>query len=131
MPKGKPPPDKQWKPGQSGNPEGARRHDPIKRRIKKLTTEELENILNSILLAHPNEINAVSQENPTILKTWVASIVTKAVKNGDSGFLLLLLDRLVGKVTDKLKVTSDIQANVTTVNEAQVRAALAKIESEF
>lgn len=114
-----PPKEHQFKPGQSGNPEGARRHDPIKRRLKKLTSVELEEIINLILLTHPNELNKVTQDNPVLLKTWIASIVSKAVQKGDPSILFLLLDRLLGKVQDKVNVIAE-NHNINTDSQVVV-----------
>lgn len=92
--------------GQSGNPLGAAAHDKRRKRLKKLTTDEFEMIVNGILLADPVNLNNLTKENPSSLKTWVASIVAQGIKKGDSQSLFMLMDRLIGKVTDRLKVTS-------------------------
>lgn len=102
-------------PGQSGNPKGAAAHDQVKKKIKRLTSEELEKILNQILLADPKRLDEMTQENSSTLKTWIASICVTGIKKGDPSALLSLLDRMIGKVSDKLKVTSDSPSEASKV----------------
>lgn len=101
----------QWKPGQSGNPNGARAHNKELKRLRNLTTEQVIE-LGSFLLDHNIiELQAIVNDavnNPdsehTSLKIWIAKIVLTAGKKGDAKALDLLLNRIIGKVPDKLNI---------------------------
>jgi hypothetical protein len=97
--------------GVSGNPLGAGAHNPVKKKIKRLTVQELEKILNLILYADPAKLEEIAKNNPSILKMWIASIAQHGIKKGDPSALFALLDRLVGKVPDKMRVTSENMMN--------------------
>lgn len=101
-------PGRKFQKGQSGNPKGSSQNRRLKRRIKKLTTVQLDEILNTILLADPKDLSAVANQDSTVLKMWVASVAEKGIKKGDASTMLALMDRLIGKVTEKVKVDSNI-----------------------
>lgn len=95
----------QWKPGQSGNPEGRTKLPEDIRTAKKLNKIELERLLNLYLTLSDDEIKLRLADNSTPqLEKMIASIVTKAVDQGDQQRLTFLLDRLVGKVKDEVDV---------------------------
>lgn len=48
--KNRPPKHAQFRKGQSGNPDGARKHDPVKKAIKRLTSKELSEVISTALL---------------------------------------------------------------------------------
>jgi hypothetical protein len=101
--------------GISGNPRGGAIHDQTKRQIKKLTTLECEMVLNDLLLAHPDDFQKITKEDSTILKNLMASVIATAMKKGDASVLFALLDRLIGKVTDKVKVDSVVENKPSVV----------------
>ena len=79
-----PPVEHRFKPGQSGNPKG--------RPISKPLTEALK--------------TALAADNGAAIQELVAVAVKKA-RQGDFRFWREILDRVDGKVTDRLEVTGD------------------------
>lgn len=95
----------QWKPGQSGNPEGRTKLPEDIRAAKKLNKIELERLLNLYLTLSDEEIKTRLLDNKTPqLEKMIASIVCKAIDSGDQQRLTFILDRLVGKVKDEVDV---------------------------
>ena len=91
------------KPFQPGHPGGPGRppHPPELKALRRLTKGELEVLISKILFAQPHELNSF-REN--ILETWVASVAATGIKTGDPARLMMLIDRLIGKVTDKMEI---------------------------
>lgn len=103
MAKTKPiPPAPAWKKGQSGNPAGARKHDPELKRLKNLTKHELIEIGNLVIKGNVAELKAIaSNPKATVIQTMLAAVSVKIISKGDMGALDVLLNRLVGKVKDE------------------------------
>lgn len=104
--KGKPPKHTQFKEGQSGNPEGGRRHDPVQRALKKLTNAQLLEIANLIVQGNAGQLKAIAKNpNATVVNAMVASVAGRIIAKGDMYALDVLLNRLIGKVRDTVELT--------------------------
>lgn len=95
-----------FKPGQSGNPKGAK---PIPGDIKAarfLNSIELERILNELMYQiEASELDSVLHDSTRKpIEQMVARIILEAIEKGDSLRLDFLLNRLIGKVTEKVKL---------------------------
>lgn len=102
---GKLPPGSGWKKGQSGNPLGGKAHNPELKRIKNLTNNELVEVANLIIKGSINDLKEMKDDDEqTVLKRMLASVAVKIISKGDMHALDVLLNRLVGKVKDKLDV---------------------------
>ena len=97
-----------WKPGQSGNPEGGRKHNPEKKRIKKVTNELLQDLVDLALSGNVSELKRIIAD-PTspALKVGIATALFTAIKKGDWKTLESIVERIVGKVPVKVDHTSD------------------------
>jgi len=69
--------------------------------LNMLTKTEFSVLLNKILSAKPDELK---NYNKTVLEVWLASGAAKAIQSGDYSRLTVLLERLIGKVPDKVEV---------------------------
>lgn len=123
-----------WKPGQTGNPEGARRHNPISKALKKLTIDTYREVIEIALtgnLARLEEI--VKDENSSAIQVGIATALGKAIKAGDYDVVERLAERIVGKIPDEVHVkSSNVNTNLDgKLDPAKLRAALAKLESDF
>lgn len=91
--KGHPPEDTKWKPGQSGNPKGRPKN--IKY-LSEMLREQLDQVPDTI-------------DGKKNTKTWrdliCDSILRAAVRGNQPAITKELLDRIEGKVKDKLEVT--------------------------
>lgn len=89
-------------PGQSGNPKGRPPDSPEIKALKKLTKGELAVLLNKVLQSKPEDLKTFKG---TVLELWLAAGATKAIQTGDYSRLEFLINRLIGKVPDKLEVS--------------------------
>ena len=120
-----------WKPGQSGNPEGARKHNPAIKALKHLTIESFREIIELVVKSDLAAIKAIA-ENPKTsgLQVGIAVAFMKAIKNGDYGVIERIAERIVGKIPDELKVTSNNQTLHGVIDKDKLRIALAQLESD-
>lgn len=104
------------------------------KQIRRLTREEVSEIGSLILEGNLEKLQSVrDQPEASVLKVWFASVAVKAISKGDAHALTIILDRIVGKVKDTIELTGRDGGAIesVSVNETQVKAAIAKIESEF
>lgn len=93
-----------FKPGNPGGPGRPIVPDDIKE-ARKLTSTEVERILTQLLSMSPSELVQIKQ-NPksTMLELMIHSIVVNAVNKGDQQRLDFLLQRVIGKVKEKIEM---------------------------
>lgn len=122
----------QFKPGVSGNPLG-RPLNPIPRALKELTVETYRRVIEAVCTGNLDNLKAMIKD-PTVsaLQVGVASAFAKALEAGDYATIERIAERIVGKIPDELKVTSqNVNANLNaTVDKEKVKAALAALENE-
>lgn len=93
---------KPFKKGQSGNPEGGRAHDPVKRELKKITLETIKQMVEDLATKSPAELEAIYQDkNQPIFEAWFAKIAATGINDNDMGRMRFLLEYSAGKVPDK------------------------------
>lgn len=102
--------DGRFQKGSNVNPRG-RGIDPLKKALRNLTVQELNDIAGMVVKGTTEDLEAVLK-NPqeSVLKTMVASVCKKAIQQGNEATMEVLLDRLVGKIPDQIK-HSGIPAN--------------------
>lgn len=88
----------------SMNPDGGRKHDHVMKRIKLLTRQELATVCNLVLQGNIEQLEEICEdrEYSSALKVLVASIVKRGVRDGNFGAFDALLNRLLGKVPDRM-----------------------------
>lgn len=98
-----------FKKGQSGNPNGsASKNISNARRLNKTLVTEL---LNKFINMPTNELlnfvthNVKGGGADPCIETLLATILVKAIQEGDHTRLNFIFDRLIGKVTDKVEHT--------------------------
>lgn len=124
----------QWKPGQTGNP-GGRPPNPIPNVLRKMTNQQLVRIIKAVVKGNIDEIKRIAKDPMSSgMEVAVAMCFSKAAERGDWNTIEKMLERIVGKVPDKLIVDSvnkNLNANLNAeISEEKVKAALAKLESE-
>lgn len=99
MPRMLPPIDKRFKKGQSGNPSGKPK--------QLITKDQVSAIIGRFCHLTKDGLQAiVSNPNSSMIEIMVASIMVKAVKDGDYSRLNFLFDRsTVGKVKEEIEHT--------------------------
>lgn len=108
MPKGKKIAGRDWKPGESGNPNGRPPLPPEIREARKLTTAEFIRVANKLLDMTKAEVVALQKApDSSIMESILASILVKGFNEGDASRLTFFLDRLLGKVKDRVELSGD------------------------
>lgn len=91
----KPGSGRDFKPGQSGNPNG-RPKNPIElMTIKQMSKGEFSLLMHKLINLKPEELSAF---RGTVLEMAMASIIQQAIKQGDPSRLQFFIERLFGKI---------------------------------
>jgi Family of unknown function (DUF5681) len=100
-----------FKPGQSGNPKGRPVFSPESKEIRALSHQSVAEMGSMVLKGDIEGIQAIAKDTKaTVLKVWMASIIVKAINRGDVTVLNAFLDRVVGKVKERVQITGDPDA---------------------
>lgn len=111
---GNPPEKSRFKKGQSGNPEGARRHNQVIKTIKRLTNKQIEEVGSLLLNGTKEEFAALASDpKASMLQQWMAKVVLTGTQKSDYKALQSILDRVAGKVKEKVEHSSDPDAPPT------------------
>ena len=111
MPKGKKFGGKDWKKGESGNPNGRPPLPPEVKAIRALTHAEIKEIGELILSCRQEDLERiVGDGEETVLRRWMAKVAARGASEGDMMKLNALLDRIVGSTPKELKVSANIHS---------------------
>ena len=92
--------------GQSGNLKG-RPRDMLKA-VKKLTKDELEDIASLVIKSTVEDLRKILKDpDTTAIRVMIVRVVIKIIEKGDMDSLDKLLNRMIGKVKDKVDVTGN------------------------
>lgn len=96
-----------FKPGQSGNPLGGQMHNPELRRLRTLTREELAEVGGLVVSQDLQALKAIAkaQTGYSAIQVWFAAIAVEAIEKKTTGLMNALLDRIVGRVPEKIELT--------------------------
>jgi hypothetical protein len=95
------------KPGEVLNPHGGPKLSPDARKFKKLTLEEYVTLIHKVLKMNLEDMDKVLQDpKATCLEKYVVNIAKIGGTGGDTSRLSFLLERLIGKVTEKIDLSS-------------------------
>lgn len=94
----------QFKPGQSGNPEGRPKLPEDLKKARKLNQIEVGRIINRFMNISVKAIEIETAEpSTTALEAMIGKIIIEAHKFGDYSRVNFLFDRMIGKVTEKVE----------------------------
>lgn len=100
-----PPKEHQFKKGVSGNPAG-RPKDKLGEAMRMLTAESFAEMANIIIKGQISDLQDVMKNTKhSVIQKVIASTVIKMMQKGDIHALDTLLNRLVGKVKERVEVT--------------------------
>ncbi len=91
--------------GNNANPIGAAAHNQLAKQIKHLTKKELQTLANMVLQGNVHEIRRIKKDiaHSSTLKVMLASIALRVIEKGDHLAMEALLNRMIGKVPDRLE----------------------------
>lgn len=120
----------QYKKGQSGNPRGPIAN-PVTKALKKLTIESFREAIELALSSNLAALRDLARhpETPAV-QVGIAVAFLKAIEKGDWSIMEAITARIVGKIPDKLEVTSDNTHTLSVVNQTKIAEAMAKLESD-
>lgn len=95
--------------GKSGNLKGRPKIKARIQELKKLAYDEFIELITSLLKMTVTEVRALSEkeDGTPMLTGAMASVLYKAYRTGDSTRLNFFLERLYGKVLDKVEVKGE------------------------
>lgn len=94
-----------WKPGQTGNPSGRPKYPADVKEARVMNLAEASRILNKYAYSTVEEIKAAALDPQTpAIEMMILKVIVECTKTGDHHRLNFLFDRLIGKVTEKIKV---------------------------
>lgn len=74
------------------------------RDLRKLTVEQVEEIISTLLTANHDTLDEIRKDpNAPFLKRIIVNILYKTFSTGNMGQLDLLLNRVIGKVQEKIR----------------------------
>jgi hypothetical protein len=108
----KPPKKNQIKKGEVRNPNGARAHHKIAEgSMRKLSQREVEELGSALLQGDVSALKDIidtrEEKGRSVLMVWVASVAYRAIIKGEVGPLEVLLNRFVGRVSEKIDHTTN------------------------
>ena len=125
-----PPKATRFKPGQSGNPGGKPKVPDDIRKARTLNQIELERTVNRYLYMDRAQVQeAIKNPETPMIELMVASIMAQAAQKGDERRLEFILQRMIGRVTDKIEVKTPTPFVVQRANGDQLVLG-AKVEEE-
>lgn len=93
-----------FKKGKSGNPGGRPRVPEHLKGTKLVDTQAVRYTISNLLALTKDELGRLIMDpNTKTLELTIASIIASSIKKGDYHNFNGLLDRLIGKVTDKIE----------------------------
>lgn len=127
MAKGKKTGGRDIKPGQVLNPRGAGAHDPTLKKLRRLTSDELAHVATTLLKKKKEVVDQVADDpEASSLAVWIARIIQTGTDAGNVGKLDTLLNRLMGKVSDKVDLT--VKRPYETMSREQIEAEIKELE---
>lgn len=96
------------KKGQIMNPEGARSHDPIKKELRRFTHKYLKETIELAVMGNLEGLQKVVKDpSSPAIQVGIAKALHKAIQNGDWGTLESIVQRVVGKIPDRVHFGND------------------------
>ena len=122
MPRG---PGRRFEPGNNANPRGAAAHDPIKRALRKLTGRQLEEVISHTLLINTDQLKKEVDNDPSVIRTIIASSLLSGIKKGDLSPLKVLIEMIHGRPKQRMELAGldggPIETSVETDEERKAR----------
>lgn len=123
----------QWKPGQTGNPNGRPTLTKEQRAMRALTLTSYREVIELALTGNLEELKAFAQDPDTpVIQVGVATAILRAIKNGDAGVLEMFAARIIGKIPEVINVNNtNTPTTISNLSETQLEERLRRIRSKL
>ena len=126
------PEGRRFKTGNKANPKGAGAHNPALKALRRMTQADLADIGQLILESNLSELERIKDDPATsALRVMMCAIALKAARNGDSWAMEAILNRIIGKVQDKVQITGVDDGPIQTVSLTDVKEIMKKLDDEY
>lgn len=116
MARGKKTGGKNFKPGETGNPNGRPQVPQDVKQMRELNKVELTRILNKFVYLTKDELSECLKDPMTpAVEMMVGTIIHKAITTGDHSRLTFILDRLVGPNKQSVEVTGTLHSQLVKI----------------
>ncbi len=124
-----------FRPGVSGNPNGRPigTVNPIQKALKNLTIESYRECIEAVCTGNLANLKAmVDDPKISALQVGIARAFIKAMQAGDYAVIERIAERIVGKIPDELKVSSqNVNANLNaSIDKEKLKAALEHLDKD-
>lgn len=97
------------RPGEVRNPDGGRTHDPVKKALRSFTNEYLKEVIEAAVMGDLLALKEIiDDEKSPAIKVGVAKSVLKAIEYGDWTLLNSIIERIVGKIPNEIKLSGSV-----------------------
>lgn len=122
--------DHKWKKGANDNPGGKPKLPADVKAYKKFTYVESVKILSIACWMTKEEMfDRISDPNTPLIELAILSNFAMAIKNGDSTRLNMILDRVIGKVTERVEYNLP-QPTVVKLVDEDASVIIGRIQQE-
>ena len=126
---------KQFKKGQTGNPNGRPPLNPAMKALRKLTIEAYREVIELVMMGNLSELQKIVKDpNSTALQVGIARAFYNAIQKGDYAIIERIAERIVGKIPDEINIKSEnntkLAATVSMFDKDKLREAMLKIEAD-
>lgn len=117
--------------GQVTNPLGAGAHNQDLKALRRLTHDEIALLGTLVVNGNVKELERIKNDpESSALKIWFMAVVMKSIQKGDMQALNGFLDRVVGRVSNEVKVVSHNTTNLSVVDQQKLAEAIAQLEHD-
>ncbi len=130
--KGKPPHHKGIKKGEVRNPKGISMS--LEQRLLRATTNQtLATMIQKVIMLKPKEVEVLLKKpETTAIEAIILGTILDAIKHRNYNKLEQLLERVIGKVPDKIDMTSKGESiNISKEDHAKVAAVVKELEEKY
>lgn len=118
----------QFKKGQSGNPDGGRKHNPL----KKLGRPQFREIIEVALKEDVDALKKMSDDTSlTAVQMGVVRALYKAAVKGDWSIFKDIVEQLIGKNPDVVKTTHEGEVDVNLSGKVDVALHVKQARKKF
>lgn len=123
----------QFKPGQTGNPNGRPTLTKEQRAMRALTLTTYREVIEMALTGNMEELKAFAQDPDTpVIQVGVAVAILRAIKNGDASVLEMFAARIIGRIPEVINVNNtNTPTTLATLSETQLEERLRRIRSKL